>query len=293
MTVSVGLIGLGNMGGAISTNLVKAGHQVFGFDTDTSACRRGRDNGVEIMQDCHEVIRHCPITITSLPNPDALHQICAQLAKHQWQDKILIESGTFSVEDKIAAARVLEESGITILDCPLSGTGHQARSGDLVVFASGDQAAVDRCTAVFQGFSRDQKYCGEFGNGSRMKFVANHLIAVHNVAAAEAMVLGMKAKLDPHLIYDVIKDSAGTSRMFQVRAALMADDNYDDVGATNTLFSKDLDVIGDFAARVNCPVPLFALATQPYRALMGTDLEKKDTAAVCRVLERSAGLERK
>ena len=72
---------------------------------------------------------------------------------------------------------------------------------------------------VFSGFSRNQNYCGKFGNGIRMKFVANHLIAVHNTATAEAMVLGMKANLDPNLVYDVISESAGTSRMFEVRGS--------------------------------------------------------------------------
>ena len=124
------------------------------------------------------------------------------------------------------------------LRCPVCG-----KSGDLSVFTSGDEAAVARCLPAIEAFSRENTYCGEFGNGSRMKFVANHLVTVHNVAAAEAMVLGMKSGLDPALIYDVISGSAGTSRMFEVRGPQMVAGEYDDLGMTNRLYQKDLDII--------------------------------------------------
>jgi putative dehydrogenase len=208
------------------------------------------------------------------------------------KDTILVETGTLTIEDKEAARDRLAAAGITLLDCPLSGTGHQARTGDLVVFTSGDEEVVNKCLPMFAGFSRSQKYCGEFGNGIRMKFVANHLIAVHNTATAEAMVLGMKSNLDQNLVYDVVSESSGTSRMFEIRGKLMADSNWYDVSATNLLFKKDLDVITNYAADIGCPVPLFSLAAQPFRAAMSRGLEQRDTASVCLLLEEAAGIDR-
>jgi 3-hydroxyisobutyrate dehydrogenase-like beta-hydroxyacid dehydrogenase len=179
-----------------------------------------------------------------------------------------------------------------LLDCPLSGTGQQAKTGDLAVFTSGPKDAVAKCIPAIEAFSRENKYCGEFGNGSRMKFVANHLVTIHNTAAAEAMVLGMKSGLDPHLIYDVIGSSAATSRMFQIRGRMMADNNYDQVGMSNRLYQKDLDIISAFASEVNCPVNVFAASVQPYRATLEHGLAEKDTASVCAVLEDQVRIKR-
>src|SRR6266478_4259885 len=156
--------------------------------------------------------------------------------------------------------------GKILLDCPVSGTGAQAARKDLVIFASGDEMAFERCREVFAGMSRAQKYVGAFGNGSRMKFIANHLVTIHNLAAAEAIVLGEMAGLAPALVFDVIADSAGSSRMFQIRGPMMVAGRYDEPTATMTTHVKDLDIIGKFAADLHCPTPLFSAAVQFYYA---------------------------
>ncbi len=291
MTDSVGIIGLGIMGGAIAGTLAAKGFRVVGHDISAEATARAE--GVETAGSAAAVAENAPIVILSLPSPAALAAAAGEVAASSAPGRIVMETGTFRIADKESAREVLAAAGHTLLDCPLSGTGHQARTGDLAVFTSGDRDAVEACAAVLDGFSREHRHCGGFGNGSRMKFVANHLVTVHNVAAAEAMVLGMKSGLDPHLVYDVISASAATSRMFEVRAKMMADGDYDDVGMSNRLYRKDLDVIDAFAADLECPVELFAAAVQPYRAALAQGLGEKDTAAVCAVLEDRARVRRR
>jgi len=179
-----------------------------------------------------------------------------------------------------------------LLDCPLSGTGAQARVKDLVVYASGDRKACDQAKEVFPGFSRAHYYVGAFGNGSRMKFVANLMVAIHNVSAAEAFVLGMKAGLRPEQIYEVAGDGAGTSRMFQVRGPQMVRGRYGDATMKVEVWQKDMKVIGEFAARLGVPTPLFNASAAVYNAAMAQGFAKDDTASVCAVLERMAGLRR-
>ena len=179
-----------------------------------------------------------------------------------------------------------------LLDCPLSGTGAQARTGDLSVYASGDKAAYAKTVPVLKGFSRSQYYLGEFGNGSKMKFVANLLVAIHNVAAAEAFVLGMKAGLDPKTLYQVIGDGAGSSRMFQVRGPQMVAGRYDKATMKNEVWQKDMRIIGEFAARLGVQTPLFSASAPVYAAAMAQGFGKADTAAVCAVLEALAGVKR-
>jgi len=292
MAGTAGIIGLGIMGGAMARHMVQGGFTVFGYDLSVDALERARSDGVETMASAAAVAENAGIIVVSLPSPVALMAVADAVAGSAASGCILIETSTLRIADKEAARDVLAASGHTLLDCPLSGTGQQAQTGDLAVFTSGDEIAVGKCVPAIEAFSRENKYCGEFGNGSRMKFVANHLVTIHNTAAAEAMVLGMKSGLDPHLIYDVISTSAASSRMFQVRGGMMADNNYDDVGMSNRLYQKDLDIITAFASEVHCPVNLFAAAVQPYRATLEQGLAEMDTAAVCAVLEEQARVRR-
>jgi L-threonate 2-dehydrogenase len=292
MTGIVGVIGLGIMGGAMARHMAKGGFTVYGFDLSADAVEAARGDGVETLASAAAVAEKADVIICSLPSPLALKAVAEEVAASSAAGCVLMETSTLKIADKEAARDVLAAAGHTLLDCPLSGTGQQAQTGDLAVFTSGPDDAVAKCIPAIEAFSRENKHCGEFGNGSRMKFVANHLVTIHNTAAAEAMVLGMKSGLDPHLIYDVIGTSAATSRMFQVRGGMMADNNYDDVGMSNRLYQKDLDIITAFASDVHCPVNLFAASVQPYRATLEQGLAEKDTAAVCAVLEDQARVKR-
>jgi 3-hydroxyisobutyrate dehydrogenase-like beta-hydroxyacid dehydrogenase len=175
----------------------------------------------------------------------------------------------------------------------MSGTGAQAAVKDLVVYASGDSGAILRLEPAFLGFARKVFDLGPYGNGSKMKFVANHLVAIHNVAAAEAMVLAMKAGLDPRQTVEVVSSGAGTSRVFELRAPMMAANNYLPATMRSTTWKKDLTVIGEFAADLGCPTPLFGLAATLHAAALAMGHGAEDSAAVCAALEKMAGLERK
>jgi len=207
--------------------------------------------------------------------------------------RVVVETSTLPIEDKVKARDALKRKGITLLDCPLSGTGAQAKTGDLVVFASGDKNAFSKVVSALKGFSRAHHYLGEFGNGSKMKFVANLLVAIHNVSAAEAFALGIKAGLSPKAIYDVQANSAGSSRMFQVRGPMMVAGDYTDVTMSNQLWQKDMKIIGEFATGLGVATPLFNASAALYNAAMAQGYASQDTGAVCAVLEGLAGIRRK
>jgi 3-hydroxyisobutyrate dehydrogenase-like beta-hydroxyacid dehydrogenase len=146
---------------------------------------------------------------------------------------------------------------------------------------------------IIKGFARSQHYIGAFGTGSRMKFVANLLVAIHNVAAAEALVLGMKAGLDPAKVFEVIADGAGSSRMLQVRGPLMVKGDYSKAMMKLGLWQKDMRIIAEFARELRCPTPLFT-ATEPlYAAAIASRPDTDDAGAVCTVLEERAGVVRR
>jgi 3-hydroxyisobutyrate dehydrogenase-like beta-hydroxyacid dehydrogenase len=285
---SVGVIGLGIMGSAMSANLVRAGFAVHGYDVLPAQRDALAEAGGEAARSAAEVARKAGIVICSLPSAQALHSVAAELEG----ECIVIETSTLPIEDKTAARDTLKRKGTILLDCPLSGTGAQARTKDLSVYGSGDEAAFNRTKPVLEGFSRAHYYLGEFGNGSRMKYVANLLVAIHNVAAAEAFVLGMKAGLDPETIYKVIGDGAGTSRMFQVRGPQMVAGRYDEATMKVGLWQKDMKIIGEYATHLGVPTPLFNASAAVYTAAMAQGFDKQDTASVCAVLEAMARVRR-
>jgi 3-hydroxyisobutyrate dehydrogenase-like beta-hydroxyacid dehydrogenase len=273
----------------MAANLVRAGFAVYGYDLLEARRRALKRAGGFPLASCAAVFRKTPVVITSLPSAQALHAVSKQAEK---KNVIVVESSTLPLEDKLAAREVLKRKRITLLDCPLSGTGAQARTRDLSVYGSGDSAAYKKIVPILEGFARSHHYLGELGNGSRMKYVANLLVAIHNVSAAEAFVLGMKAGLDAGTILKVVGDGAGASRMFQVRGPQMVAGNYADATMKVEVWQKDMRIIGEFAARLGVPTPLFNASAAIYNAALAQGFAQQDTAAVCAVLERMGGLRR-
>jgi 3-hydroxyisobutyrate dehydrogenase-like beta-hydroxyacid dehydrogenase len=289
---AVGVVGLGIMGGAFAENLRAAGWRVIGYDIAAARRRALSRAGVEIAADAGEVARRAATIILSLPKPAALAATVAAIVEAKLPRCVVIEASTFKLEDKIAAEKALRKAGHVLLDCPVSGTGMQAKVKDLVVYASGGAAEIKKLRPLFAGFTRAVHDLGEFGNGSRMKYVANLLVAIHNVASAEALVLGMKAGLPPQLVYEQVKIGAGNSRVFELRAPMMVKDRYDDPTMKISVWQKDMDVIGSFAQALGAPTPLFSATLPIYAAAMATGYAEQDTAATCAVLEAMAGIKR-
>jgi 3-hydroxyisobutyrate dehydrogenase-like beta-hydroxyacid dehydrogenase len=288
----VGVVGLGIMGGSFAKNLVGSGWHVVGYDVDPKRRRALAKLGVEIAADAVDVARKARTVITSLPKPSALAETAAAIAKAKLSHRVIVEASTFTIEDKTKAEGVLRKAGHLLLDCPMSGTGAQAAVKDLVVYASGDAAAIRKLKPMFAGFTRAVHDVGAFGNGSRMKYVANLLVAIHNVASAEAMVLGIKSGLPPQLIFDLIKTGAGNSRIFELRAPMMVKDDYSAATMKISVWQKDMDVIGGFARKIKVPTPMFDASSAIYVKALQSGLGAQDTAAVCAVLEKMAGVKR-
>jgi len=290
---AVGIIGLGIMGGSFARNLIAAGWRVVGYDIDAARRKELAKAGVEIARNLKSLAAAVPIVITSLPKPEALVATAKEIAATGLPRRIVVECSTFTIEDKVKAERVLRAAGHTMLDCPVSGTGSQAATGDLVIYASGDTKAIAKIKPVFANFSRKTYNVGAFGNGSRMKYVANLLVAINNVASAEAMVLGMKSGLDPQVIFEMISNGAGNSRVFELRAPMMVKNRYDDVTMKCSVWQKDMDVIGAFAKKLRVPTPLFSATLPVYAAALKRGHADDDTAAVRAVLEARAGVKRR
>ncbi len=289
MEQTVGIVGLGIMGGAIACNLATGGWRVLGHDIDASRCATLNAAGVEIRPDAAAIAREAPVLLLSLPNPAASLATAQAIAGSGAGRRTVIEASTLALNDKLAIQAALEAAGHVTLDCPISGTGTQALSKDLVIYASGDAQSIAALGPLFAGYSRAVHDVGAYGNGSKMKFVANLLVAIHNVASAEAMVLGVKAGLDPRHIVELVTAGAGTSRVFELRAPMMARRNYQPASMKIDIWQKDMSIISQYASELGVPTPLLCATMPIYAAAMATGHAADDTASVCAVLEAMAG----
>ncbi len=293
MERTVGVVGLGIMGGAISRNLLERGWRVIGVDIDAGRRAALAADGIEIAEDVRSIARVAPVILLSLPGPAAVKDVATEIAASGAPRRVVAELSTLAVEDKNAFRETIGAAGHDALDCPLSGTGAQAVNRDLVIYVSGDRSAADACTSVFADFAKKITYLGAFGNGSRMKFVANLLVAIHNVAAAEAMVLAMKSGLDPLSVIEAVAPGAGGSRMFDMRAPMMARDEYMPATMRVSTWSKDMSIIAQFAKSLGVQTPCFDATRQIYEEALQLGLGEMDTAAVCRVIAEHSNLRRR
>jgi len=183
----IGVVGLGIMGSAISGNFLKAGYAVTGYDITAERRDELAGKGGAVAGSPGEVAARADIVLTSLPSSAALDQVVSAddgIAAAANGAAPVMECSTLPIEDKLRNRDKLAAVGVTLLDTPLSGTGAQAVNKDLAVYLSGDEGAANACVEIVEGFARAHYYVGEFGNGSKMKYVANHLVAIHNIAAA-------------------------------------------------------------------------------------------------------------
>ncbi len=295
-TRQVGVIGLGIMGSAFAKQLRAARFKVVGYDIDAKRRAALRKLSGIAAGSAAEVASTAGVIITSLPSLPAFESALfgeSGIAAGARNGTIVIEASTLPLEVKEDARRRLAKIGVILLDCPISGTGAQAAAKDIVIYASGDKRACARCKTIFAGFARNAYYCGAFGAGSKLKFIANLLVTIHNLSTAEAFVLAERAGVDAELMYRVIKDGAGTSRMFEVRGPLMAKRRYLPPTMKIDVYQKDIAIIRAFAKKVGCPTPLFELSKRYYDKAYTGGYEEYDTAAVHAVLRAETRVRRK
>jgi L-threonate 2-dehydrogenase len=291
MSERIGVIGLGVMGSAMARNMLRAGHQVLGFDIDDQKRSTFADIGGEVASSAGEVAGAVELVLLSLPTTSALSAVGEEIAHTARPGLVCLEAGTFPLQAKLEAREVVTPAGVDLLDTPVSGTGLQAADATLVVFASGSRDGFDRARPIFEAIGRSTHYLGEFGNGSKMKYIANLLVAVHGLAAAEAHVLGIAAGLDPARVQEVMEDGVGSSKIFEIRGPMMVADDYPAAARLDILL-KDATLIRDYARSVGAPTPLLDAAVPVYARSSEAGLGDLDAAALCRYLEDLGGLER-
>lgn len=282
----VGIIGLGGVGLAAARHLLDGGWPVIGY-------RRGASEDFEALGgtrvgSARAVAERAEVLLFALPSPAALEDalfgpagvLCAPAGA-----KLAVDLGTFALEVKLRAQTALARRGIELLDCPLGGAPTPGAAGRMsLALASGERAAYERCVSILETFAAQVLYVGEFGAGSKMKFVCNLLVAEHTVATAEAVALGVRAGLDRELLVDVVRQSPATSWIWDRRAPLMVSGEYRPARGSVDMLRKDLAAITAFAESTGCRLPFLQAAARRFDEAAARGYGADDVAAVYALL---------
>jgi 3-hydroxyisobutyrate dehydrogenase len=292
MAHAVGFIGLGNMGGPMALNLARHGFPLVVHDIDPAKVEPLRARGATVVESPAGVAAAADRTISMVETTAQAESVLAGergIVHAAKPGHIVISMSTI---DPLVARRLadtLAGHGIAMLDAPVSGGTERAKTGELSIIAGGDAATFEACRDLFKAMGTKIFHVGGLGQGLAMKLVNNMLVQVNMVAVAEALVLGVKAGLDPRTIYEVVRVSTGTSSAFERGAARMLARDFSPAGTVDISF-KDQELETAFAKQLGAPLLLASVSQQVYQMARAAGLGKQDGTAIVQVLERLAGV---
>ncbi len=292
MSTTVGIVGLGKMGLPLAARLIERGFTVMGYR------RHSMDKFIALggipVTSSKDLAQQSDIVLTCLPNDEALLEVVMGeegLTAGAHPGLIVIEISMLTLRAKKQAQQELQNVGVPMLDCPISGTPVMIAPGKTVFFGSGDKETFDKAQPVFDAITSNTFYLGEFGQGSKMKCVANLLVAIHNLAAAEAMVLSTRAGLDPEMVMKVINPSIAGSAAFSVRAPMMAAKRYEPPIGSVAQVKEFIQIIRELTDNLGVTTPLLDVAEHYYERAIDAGHGDRDIAAMYAFLGQNAGLE--
>jgi 3-hydroxyisobutyrate dehydrogenase len=292
MPGTVGFIGLGAMGNPMALNLVKRGFSLVVHDIDPVKAERWRARGATLAPSPADVAATADRTICMVETTAQAEAVIAgeRGIIHLARAGHIV--ACMSTIDPFVARRLAEQlaaRGIAMVDAPVSGGTERAASGELSIIVGGDAQTVAACQDLFHAMGRSVFHMGGLGQGLAMKLVNNMLVQVNTVAVAEALVLGVKAGLDPQAIYDVVRVSTGNSFAFEMRTPRILERDFTPGGTVDISF-KDQELETAFAKQLGVPVLLANVTQQVYQMARAAGLNKEDGAAVVKVYEQLAGV---
>jgi 3-hydroxyisobutyrate dehydrogenase-like beta-hydroxyacid dehydrogenase len=285
---TIGLVGLGLLGGAVAQRLRQAGHAVVGYDVVPACVERLVRLGGTPAGSAAAVARGSDAVATLLPSLPVVEAAILGgdgIVAAARPGLTILQMSTISPALTERLAREAAARGLAFLDCPISGTSGMVASGQGAFYVGGERAAYERWRPVLESVLPSALHVGAAGHAMLLKLVANLLVALNSAAAAEALALAGRGGLDPGMVLDVLRAGAATSRMLDVRGPMMVRGEFP-AQMKLDLFMKDLHLIQEAGGAVGARLPLTDVAEQLYAAAQGAGHGAEDLAVVISELER-------
>ena len=286
----IGFIGLGNMGAPMAHNLAKAGHTVFGFDTQNVSVEM-----VELVPTAKDCAERAEVVITMLPNGKVLKSVADQTIKHMKEGSIFLDCSTVDVSSSKLVAKISNDYKIISLDAPVSGGIGGAKEGTLTFMVGGADEGFIKAKELFDVMGQKAVHCGVSGNGQSAKICNNMILGATMIATCEAFALADKLGLDRQAMFDVVSTSSGYSWSMNtycpapgVGPQAPSDNDYIP-GFSSDLMLKDLTLSQMAAEDVNADTPMGELAMKIYKTFVEQENGSgKDFSAMLPRFEKKA-----
>jgi 3-hydroxyisobutyrate dehydrogenase len=291
----IGFVGLGNMGGPMALNLIKAGHALSVYDVRREAAAPHLAAGARWADSPAAVAAECELVMTSLPGPKEIEEVAlgeGGIIGRIARGTIYADLSTNSpaVIRRLHAA--FKEKGVEVLDTPVSGGIRGARNATLAVMVGGDRSAFEKIKPALDAIGDKVSYIGESGAGSVAKLVHNMIAICSTQLLAEAFTMGMKAGVAPEALLKVVQDGAYGQGMLLTGTMpkMVFRGNFDRVTFALKLARKDLGLATEVGRELNVPMPLASLVEQDFLAALAHGLGDKDSTAAVTIQEERAGV---
>ena len=288
---TIGIVGLGLLGHAIASRLIKAGHSVVGFDVLPDRVSALSAMGGKPASSAAAVAQSAEAICTLLPSLATAEAVILSdggILAGARPGLAVIQMSTISPTLTERLAREVAARGLGFLDCPVSGTSSMVERGDGIFFVGGDRALFERWQPVLESVLARAVLVGRVGQAMVLKLVANLLVALNSAAAAEALTLARKAGLDLPLALDVLNASAAASSMLKVRGPMIVRGEFP-AQMKLDLFMKDIHLMQEAATAVGAPLPFTDLAERLYAAAQAAGHGGEDLAVVVTALDSVVG----
>jgi 3-hydroxyisobutyrate dehydrogenase-like beta-hydroxyacid dehydrogenase len=288
----IGILGVGLLGSAVASRLLKGGFVVAAYDSRPEQVKALQAQGLIAAASIAEAAAEADAVFTILPSLESVETTIlgtGGLIETAPQNCTVIQMSTVSPNLTCRLGNAVAAKTLGFLDAPMSGTSAMVERGDCAIFVAGDRSRAEACQPIFDAIARKTHYVGDAGMASLAKLATNLLVGLNTAALAEALVLGAKGGLAPGVLVEILKESAGASKMVDVRGPLMVSHRFDAQMKVD-LFLKDFKLILEEGRRLEVPLPLTSVTQQLATATAVAGRGEEDLAAIVTTLERLAGL---
>ena len=284
--MKIGMIGLGAMGLPIARRLLNAQFDLYAFDPVPKAIEEAKSSGAYICEGAAEVASHAKIILCSLPNADIVQSVLSEiLDSSNINTEIIADLSSIAPESTKKFADMAKKSGISYMDCPVSGGVTGAQAGTLTIMAGGSKQNLEKLMPVLKAFGKNIHHIGDTGTGTAMKMINNFILGCNMATVAEALVLGEKLNLNLDTMHDVLSTSSGRSFIIENKIPNFIKKRVFTGGFTVNLEHKDLMLAMESAKKLSMPTPMGSMAVQIFEFARAKGYGQEDITSLVKIWE--------
>ncbi len=242
----IGFIGLGNVGEKLAMNLINNKKKLYIYDKNKETYLKFKKKNVVNCSNLKDLAKFCNVIITCLPSPKSIRNVIEELEPCLNKSHLWIEMSTTDKEEMINLSKKIIKRGSHVLEAPITGGEHRAKSGNISILAAGERKTFDKVFPILSKMGHQILYCGKIGNASTLKILTNYLASLNLLGLGEALAVARKHKIDLGLTYKAIKISSGNSFVNETETQVILSGSYD-VGFTMDLANKDINLFNNLA----------------------------------------------